>query len=84
MDFRDHPASEVFVTGTFDDWARSVKLEKKANSFEKRVELPSADEKIYYKVRSDSKSRRQYTQYARVVMPCCHYCHVSFPKRVFI
>lgn len=53
MNFRDHPASEVYVTGTFDDWARSVKLEKKATSFEKRVELPTADEKIYYKVRSE-------------------------------
>ena len=48
---RDHPASEVFVTGTFDDWAKSVKLEKKAgNLHEKLVELPNAEEKIYYKV----------------------------------
>jgi len=39
------------VTGTFDDWARSVKLEKKGgNLHEKLVELPQADEKIYYKV----------------------------------
>ena len=47
---RDHPASEVYVTGTFDDWAKSVKLEKKGDFFEKLVELPQAAEKIYYKV----------------------------------
>lgn len=39
------------MTGTFDDWARSVKLEKKGNIHEKLVDLPQADEKIYYKVR---------------------------------
>ena len=49
--FREHPATEVYVTGTFDDWARSVKLEKKANYFEKLVELSAANEKITYKVR---------------------------------
>ena len=50
---REHPASEVYVTGTFDDWARSVKLEKQRDgSFQKLVDLPSADEKIAYKVRT--------------------------------
>lgn len=47
---RDHPANEVYVTGTFDDWAKSVKLEKKGNIFEKVVVLPQAEENIYYKV----------------------------------
>ena len=47
---RDHPAEEVFVTGTFDDWSKSVKLEKKAGYFEKLVQLPVADQKIDYKV----------------------------------
>ena len=42
------------MTGTFDDWARSVKLEKKGNHFEKLVELPLASEKMYYKVSSSS------------------------------
>ena len=52
FDCRDHPASEVFVTGTFDDWGKTVKLDKKSgNLHEKLVELPQADEKIYYKVR---------------------------------
>ena len=49
---RDHPANEVFVTGTFDDWGMTVKLDKKdGNLHEKMVELPNASEKIYYKVR---------------------------------
>lgn len=46
---RDHPAIEVYVTGTFDDWGKSVKLEKEAGGFVKRVDLPLG-EKIYYKV----------------------------------
>lgn len=42
------------MTGTFDDWAKSVKLERKAGTLhEKHVELPSTDEKIYYKVSTD-------------------------------
>lgn len=45
----DHPASEVYVTGTFDDWSKSEKLIKNGDSFEKDVTLPSAAEKIYYK-----------------------------------
>lgn len=45
-----HPAHEVYVTGTFDDWAKSVKLENKGEHFEKLVELPSSNEKIFYKV----------------------------------
>ncbi len=48
---RDHPASEVYVTGTFDDWAKSVKLDAKPTGrFEKLVQLSSADQKILYKV----------------------------------
>ncbi|KAJ5051563.1 uncharacterized protein L3040_001339 [Drepanopeziza brunnea f. sp. 'multigermtubi'] len=45
----DHPAEEVYVTGTFDDWSKSEKLVKQGNSFSKDVRLPSAAEKIYYK-----------------------------------
>ena len=48
---REHPANEVFVTGTFDNWNKTQKLEKKGNVFEKEVSLPIAEEKIYYKVR---------------------------------
>lgn len=48
---RHHPAQEVYVTGTFDDWAKSIKLENKGAHFEKVVELPLSNEKIFYKVR---------------------------------
>ncbi len=51
---REHPASEVYVTGTFDDWGKTVKLDKKGNVHEKLVELTSANEKIYYKVRTST------------------------------
>ena len=40
------------MTGTFDDWAKSVKLEKKGEGFEKLVDLPQSEEKILYKVRN--------------------------------
>lgn len=43
----EHPAGEVFVTGTFDDWAKSVKLEKEDGIFKKTVELPKT--KVEYK-----------------------------------
>ena len=51
-----HPASEVFATGTFDDWGKTEKLEKKDDIFEKEVSLPKADEKILYKVSDNSAS----------------------------
>lgn len=41
----------MYVTGTFDDWSKSEKLVKTGDVFMKDVTLPSADEKIYYKVR---------------------------------
>ncbi|KAI1502647.1 hypothetical protein F5X99DRAFT_378740 [Biscogniauxia marginata] len=44
-----HPATDVYVTGTFDDWKKSEKLKKVSDHFEKNVQLPSASEKIYYK-----------------------------------
>ncbi len=47
---RGHPAGEVYVTGTFDDWAKSVKLEKKGGRFEKLLDLAQTEEKIFYKV----------------------------------
>ncbi|KAF8865036.1 hypothetical protein BDZ45DRAFT_568536, partial [Acephala macrosclerotiorum] len=46
----DHPASEVYVTGTFDNWEKTEKLIKTGDTFAKDVTLPSAAEKIYYKV----------------------------------
>ena len=47
---RTHPASEVYVTGTFDDWGKTVKLEKVGKSFEKKVDLPKTSDPVYYKV----------------------------------
>ncbi|KAI0885703.1 carbohydrate-binding module family 48 protein [Annulohypoxylon maeteangense] len=45
----EHPASEVYVTGTFDDWKKTEKLEKIDDRFEKTVTLQDASKKIYYK-----------------------------------
>ncbi|EXJ73576.1 uncharacterized protein A1O5_03337 [Cladophialophora psammophila CBS 110553] len=45
-----HPeANDVHVTGTFDDWGKSVKLDKVGDIWEKEVDLPEADKKIFYK-----------------------------------
>ncbi|EXJ94579.1 hypothetical protein A1O1_02975 [Capronia coronata CBS 617.96] len=47
---RPHPdASDVHVTGTFDDWGKTEKLNKVGDVWEKEVELPEADKKILYK-----------------------------------
>lgn len=45
----EHAASEVFVTGTFDDWSKSEKLIQTGNVFEKKVILPPVAGKIHYK-----------------------------------
>jgi hypothetical protein len=47
---REHPAEEVFVTGTFDDWTKSTKLDKVGSAHEKTVDLPKSNDKILYKV----------------------------------
>lgn len=47
---RPYNANEVFVTGTFDDWGKTVKLDRKGDAFEKEVHLPSTHENVYYKV----------------------------------
>jgi hypothetical protein len=47
---RAHPANEVFVTGDFDDWKQTIKLDKEGDVFKKTVELPK--QKHHYKVRS--------------------------------
>lgn len=47
---REHPAEEVYVTGTFDNWTKSVKLDKEGSIFQKTVKLENPSEKIYYKV----------------------------------
>lgn len=52
-------AKEVFVTGTFDDWAKTEKLNKVGETFEKEVQLPDASKKILYKVRQAQLLRLQ-------------------------
>jgi hypothetical protein len=49
----DPAANEVYVTGTFDDWRRTVRLDKKGDVFEKSVELPS-DQRVLYKASQGS------------------------------
>lgn len=50
--FREHPAEEVFVTGTFDSWTKSQKLDRDGDVFSKTVQLEHISDKIYYKVGS--------------------------------
>ncbi|KAI0551658.1 hypothetical protein F4679DRAFT_538748 [Xylaria curta] len=45
----DHPATEVYVTGTFDDWKKTEKLDKVGDTFQKTVALPDISSKILYK-----------------------------------
>lgn len=44
---KEDKVNEVFVTGTFDDWSKSIKLEKEDGVFTKTVELPKT--KVQYK-----------------------------------
>jgi Glycogen recognition site of AMP-activated protein kinase len=53
MSFRPREAKEVFVSGTFDDWGKTIQLQRKGDIFEKEVQLPSTSEKIQYKVRGE-------------------------------
>lgn len=66
-------AEDVYVTGTFDNWSKSNKLEKTAHgTLEKEVYLPMS-EKISYKV----LFTRTY-----VSLPRSAAC-LSFPLHVF-
>ncbi|KAF2417440.1 hypothetical protein EJ08DRAFT_82141 [Tothia fuscella] len=57
----EHPeANEVFVTGTFDDWGKTEKLEKVGNVFEKTVDLDGKD-KILYKFVADGNWTHNHT-----------------------
>lgn len=40
------------MTGTFDNWSKTMQLDKVGDVFQKAVELPDASKKIYYKVRT--------------------------------
>ncbi|KEQ62310.1 uncharacterized protein M437DRAFT_50344 [Aureobasidium melanogenum CBS 110374] len=45
----NHPAQEVYVTGDFDNWSKSVKLDKHGDSFRKTITLPGEESRIHYK-----------------------------------
>ncbi|KAF6817093.1 hypothetical protein CMUS01_12160 [Colletotrichum musicola] len=68
-DIPAHSAEEVYVTGTFDNWTKSEKLEKVGDSFEKTVTLPEASEKIYYKVRNRQFGRFLFNSMSLAVYP---------------
>ncbi|KAJ5683913.1 uncharacterized protein N7477_000258 [Penicillium maclennaniae] len=58
-----YDANEVFVTGTFDDWGKTVKLDRVSDGFAKEVSLPI--EKVHYKFvvdgiwTTDSRAREE-------------------------
>lgn len=55
---RNHPAQEVYVTGDFDNWSKSVKLDKNGDSFRKTITLPGEESRIHYKVRATDLEHR--------------------------
>ncbi|KAK4900780.1 Cruciform DNA binding protein [Elasticomyces elasticus] len=57
----DHPADEVYVTGTFDNWAKTEKLEKSGDSHEKTIQFPKEQEKILYKFVADGNWSHDHT-----------------------
>ncbi|KAI9824925.1 MAG: hypothetical protein M1832_001530 [Thelocarpon impressellum] len=57
----EHPAEEVYVTGTFDNWGKTVKLGKKGSLFEKTVHLSDTSESIYYKFVVDGNWTTDHT-----------------------
>jgi hypothetical protein len=50
------------VTGTFDNWQKSVRLEHNGSHFEKTVDLPSHD-RILYKFVTDGHWTADYNKY---------------------
>ncbi|KXT15225.1 hypothetical protein AC579_1375 [Pseudocercospora musae] len=56
-----HLNDVVYVTGTFDNWSKSVKLDKKDQVHEKLVKLPKTDGKIYYKFVADGEWKHDHT-----------------------
>ncbi|KAF9769807.1 hypothetical protein IL306_012719 [Fusarium sp. DS 682] len=75
----EHPADEVYVTGTFDNWTKSVKLEKEGNVFSKTVDLKEPEGKIYYKVR---ERQRASTRNVNSFPPFRHsFCICPGPKQ---
>lgn len=63
------------MTGTFDDWKKTEKLEKVDGHFEKAVALKDASAKIYYKVRRIS-SRPKLVIFNCLIYPCFFSLHL--------
>lgn len=55
---RPYNASEVFVTGTFDDWGKTVKLDRVGDVFLKKVTI-SPVQKVHYKVRNKNRHEKK-------------------------
>ncbi|KAK4126681.1 carbohydrate-binding module family 48 protein [Parathielavia appendiculata] len=49
------PADEVFVTGTFDSWAKTTRLDRVGQGFERTLEFPDSPGKIVYKFVVDGR-----------------------------
>ena len=45
----------MFVTGTFDDWKKTIKLHRESGTFQREIDLPSTKSNIYYKFVVDGK-----------------------------
>jgi hypothetical protein len=65
--YRPHPGDEVYVTGDFDDWSKSHRLEKVGESLQVTVTFPDDVGKLLYKV--------------SVVLFFCFYPFVEQPAR---
>ncbi|KAK0775554.1 hypothetical protein LTR02_014317 [Friedmanniomyces endolithicus] len=57
----EHSAQQVFVTGTFDNWSKTEKLNRSGSGFEKTVSLPEQKEKILYKFVADGNWKHDHT-----------------------
>lgn len=66
------------MTGTFDDWAKSIRLDrKKENLFEKVVQLPQTKENIYYKVGISTRFPSFCSMNSRFIFPRMHLSSLS-------
>ena len=72
----------MYVTGTFDDWSKSEKLDKTGDHFAKEVTLPSADEKIYYKVRDGMNAYLSSSHNPTPSSTHAHTCTFLFPVSI--
>ena len=65
------------MTGSFDDWKKTEKLEKVGDHFEKKVQLPDSSSKIEYKVRYF-----MYAPTSPLSEPVLSFLSASIPNRL--